>query len=250
MARSEAPAPAKAVGNSYPLRLPPPRQSSTLRREIRDAALLCHRESLHEEPLRRETVTIVGKNVLHDVLHGRLDLLYPPLPTSPGFLQGHRLAHPKPHQSQLFRGLDQDLAISRPYWRRVQNRVIDCPVLVATRQFHVAVRSDYTYRGLRIFSPPPKMVSYSCFTLSKSGAIRWRMAFRPASVNCSCGPAQKRRWLRFVVHLAEDQVEELPERRVLRHPFVAVDEVVATAERGGLDFGIVDSSSSSSSPRG
>ncbi len=30
MARSEAPALAKAVGNSYPLRLPPPRQSSTL----------------------------------------------------------------------------------------------------------------------------------------------------------------------------------------------------------------------------
>ena len=32
MARSEAPALAKAVGNSYPLRLPPPRQSSTLHR--------------------------------------------------------------------------------------------------------------------------------------------------------------------------------------------------------------------------
>ena len=30
MARSEAPASAKAAGNSYPLRLPPPRQSSTL----------------------------------------------------------------------------------------------------------------------------------------------------------------------------------------------------------------------------
>ena len=32
MARSEAPAPAtaKAAGNGYPLRLPPPRQSSTL----------------------------------------------------------------------------------------------------------------------------------------------------------------------------------------------------------------------------
>ena len=30
MARSEAPASAKAAGNGYPLRLPPPRQSSTL----------------------------------------------------------------------------------------------------------------------------------------------------------------------------------------------------------------------------
>ena len=30
MARSEAPASAKAAGNSYPLCLPPPRQSSTL----------------------------------------------------------------------------------------------------------------------------------------------------------------------------------------------------------------------------
>jgi len=36
----------------------------------------------------------------------------------------------------------------------------------------------------------------------------------------------------LVVHLAEDEVEELPERRVLRHAFVAVDEVVAAAERG------------------
>ena len=35
----------------------------------------------------------------------------------------------------------------------------------------------------------------------------------------------------LVVHLAEDEVEELPERRVLRHAFVAVNEVVAAAER-------------------
>jgi len=34
MARSEAPALAKAVGNSYPLRLPPPRQSSTLHAQV------------------------------------------------------------------------------------------------------------------------------------------------------------------------------------------------------------------------
>ena len=36
----------------------------------------------------------------------------------------------------------------------------------------------------------------------------------------------------LVVHLAEDEIEELPERSVLRHAFVAVDEVVAAAERG------------------
>ena len=35
----------------------------------------------------------------------------------------------------------------------------------------------------------------------------------------------------LVVHLAEDEVEELPERRVLRHALVAVDEVVAAAKR-------------------
>ena len=35
----------------------------------------------------------------------------------------------------------------------------------------------------------------------------------------------------LVVHLAEDEVEKLPERRVLRHAFTAVDEVVAAAKR-------------------
>ena len=45
----------------------------------------------------------------------------------------------------------------------------------------------------------------------------------------SCGSRIPARPL--VVHLAEDEVEELPERRVLRHAFVAVDEVVAAAER-------------------
>ena len=46
MARSEAPASAKAVGNSYPLRLPPPRQSSTLQivEDREQLGVLCRRQ--------------------------------------------------------------------------------------------------------------------------------------------------------------------------------------------------------------
>ena len=38
--------------------------------------------------------------------------------------------------------------------------------------------------------------------------------------------------LPLVMHFSENKVQELPERRVLRHALVAVDEVVAATERG------------------
>ena len=47
MARSEAPASAKAAGNSYPLCLPPPRQSSTLQQSGRYPYIHVH----HLRPL-------------------------------------------------------------------------------------------------------------------------------------------------------------------------------------------------------
>ena len=42
----------------------------------------------------------------------------------------------------------------------------------------------------------------------------------------------------LVVHLAEDEVEELPERCILRHAFVAMDVVVAATERGAEHDGV------------
>jgi hypothetical protein len=44
----------------------------------------------------------------------------------------------------------------------------------------------------------------------------------------------------LVVHLAENQVEELPERGILGHAFVTVDEVVATAEGDLEHFAVGD----------
>ena len=49
-----------------------------------------------------------------------------------------------------------------------------------------------------IRSPPLKMALYSCFTSLKSGSMRFLIALRPAAVNCSFGPAQKRRESRRV----------------------------------------------------
>ena len=49
-----------------------------------------------------------------------------------------------------------------------------------------------------ISSPPLKMALYSCFTSPKSGWMRFLIALRPVSVNCSFGPAQKRRAFRRV----------------------------------------------------
>ena len=54
MARSEAPATAKAAGNGYPLRLPPPRQSSTLHE-------CCRYPFRHEETRRERVVTEIRR---------------------------------------------------------------------------------------------------------------------------------------------------------------------------------------------
>ena len=60
-----------------------------------------------------------------------------------------------------------------------------------------------------------------------------RELLRRAGPEATVSPART-----FVVHLAEDEIEELPERRVLRHAFVAMDEVVAAAECGAQHLGV------------